>query len=269
MSMTLSDAEPKVGTEAGPKIGVSRAWTPEFDAGRHWRGHLGFVLISNEAVIEDDLKMMAPPGVGIHFTRAAMPNECTVDSLASMEAGLAEAASNLLPGRHVEVVCYACTSGSVVIGEERVAEELKRGAPDSKTTSLVTGVIAGLRAMEARRIVIATPYLDEINALEADYFVARGFDVLDIQGLQLTYDTDMNRVTPAFLADFAEAIDRPDAEAVFISCGGIRGIEAIEETERRVGKPVITSNQAMFWHCLRLAGIDDRIEGYGRLFREH
>ena len=42
----------------------------------------------------------------------------------------------------------------------------------------------------------------------------------------------------------------------------------MEELEQAVGQPVITSNQAMIWDTLRLAGIDDKIEGYGRLFRE-
>jgi maleate isomerase len=43
----------------------------------------------------------------------------------------------------------------------------------------------------------------------------------------------------------------------------------VECTERRLGKPLVTSNQAMLWDCLRLAGIEDRLEGLGRLLREH
>jgi maleate isomerase len=247
----------------------SRPWSPEFDQGRHRRGQIGFVLLANEGTIEDDMYMMAPPGVGLHFTRATMPAEVTVNSLASMETALAAAAGLLMPDRELGVVCYACTSGSIVIGEERVIAELERGAPGRKATTLVTGVVEGLRALGARRIVVGTPYLDEINTLEAEFLAKRGFDVLDIQGLNLAYDVEMNRVTPAFLVKFAQAIDRPEAEAIFISCGALRTIEAIEAIETATGKPVVSSNQAMFWHCLRLAGIDDRIEGYGRLFRQH
>ena len=61
----------------------------------------------------------------------------------------------------------------------------------------------------------------------------------------------------------------PDAEAVFVSCGALRSVEVIDEIEAVVDKPVVTSNQAMLWHCLRLAGIDDRLDGMGRLTREH
>lgn len=244
-------------------------WKIEFDRGRHWRARIGFVLISNCSLIEEDMRTMVPKGVGVHFTRAPMPNECTVKSLVSMEAELAEAASRLLPGFDVDVICYACTSGSVVIGEDRIIAQLKNGAPTPKATTLVTGVIAGLQALGARKIVMGTPYLDEINAIEETYLQEKGFELLDVQGLNLTYDTDMSRVTPRFLTEFACKIDQPGAEAIFISCGGLRSIEAIESIERATGKPVVVSNQAMLWHCLRLAGIEDRIHGYGQLPREH
>ena len=78
----------------------------------------------------------------------------------------------------------------------------------------------------------------------------------------------MVRVAPEFIRDFAIGLDRPDAEAIFVSCGALRTGEVIDEIEAATGKPCIASNQAMLWHCLRLAGIDDRLEGLGRLFRE-
>ena len=43
----------------------------------------------------------------------------------------------------------------------------------------------------------------------------------------------------------------------------------IEEIEQATGKPVVTSNQSMMWNCLRMAGIEDRLDGYGILFRDH
>ena len=65
---------------------------------------------------------------------------------------------------------------------------------------------------------------------------------------------------------FAEEINHYEAEAIFLSCGGIRSTEVINEIEKRLGKPVITSNQAQFWSCLRRAGIKDNLIGFGKLF---
>lgn len=143
--------------------------------------------------------------------------------------------------------------------------ELNRGAPGAKATSLISGVIRALNALQARRIVIATPYLDEVNRREVDYLERAGFEVLSICGLNLEKDSDMVRVAPDYITEFALAQDHPDADAIFVSCGALRTLDVVAEIESRAGKPVVCSNQAMIWDCLRLAGIDDRFEGYGRL----
>jgi maleate isomerase len=240
-----------------------------FDGGRHPRAKIGYVLLATEQTVEEDVMRLTPPGVGVHFTRAAIPDSITAETLADQAPELGEAAALILPDGSLDVVCYACTSGSIVIGEERVFAELMRGAPGAKATSLITGVIRALRALGARRLVVATPYLDEINALEADYLEAAGFELLDIQGLNIERDSDMVRVTPDFIAEFAASLDRPDADTVFISCGALRSLDVVESLERQLAKPVVCSNQAMIWDTLRLAGIGDRIPGYGRLFLEH
>ena len=238
-----------------------------FDAGRHHRARLGFVLLAMEQTVESDLYRHAPDGVGVFFTRAPMANAVTAANLMAMLGELPAAAALLVPEARPDVLCYACTSGSVVMGEDQVVDALQRGAAGVQATTLVTGVIRALRALEARKIVIATPYLDEVNRIEADYLAARGFEVLDIQGLNITDDADMVRVAPDYIEQFALSVDRPDAEAIFISCGALRSIDVIERIEARAGKPVITSNQAMLWDCLRLAGIADRLPDLGQLFR--
>jgi maleate isomerase len=117
--------------------------------------------------------------------------------------------------------------------------------------------------------VVATPYLDEVNQREVDYLEQAGFEVISLCGLNLEKDSDMVRVAPDYIAEFALAQDHPDADAIFISCGALRTLDVIGEIESRAGKPAICSNQAMIWDCLRLAGIEDHFEGFGRLLSEH
>jgi len=237
-----------------------------FDQGRFHRAKIGFVLLATEQTIESEMMRWAPPGVGVHFTRARNPDRITVESLSAMIDSLAPAAEVLAPNALLDVVCYACTSGSVVMGEESVCAELRRGNPNAIPTTLISGVLAGLRALEARRVVVATPYLDEVNAIEARYMADRGIDVLDIEGLNITNDSDMVRVAPSYIRDFAIGLDRPEAEAIFVSCGALRTMDVIDEIEQATGKPCVASNQAMLWYCLRLAGIGDTIDGLGALF---
>lgn len=240
-----------------------------FDRGRHPRGKIGYVLLASEQTIEDDVMTLRPDGVGAHFARVRSPDVITNATLAAVADELAGAAATLLPDDGLDVICYGCTSGSLVVGEERVFRELNKGAPGAKATSLITGVMRALRALGARKIVVATPYLDEINRREADYMAAAGFEVLDIQGLNIEKDSDMVKVAPSYIADFAAALDRPDADAVFVSCGALRTLDVIGELEQRIGKPAVCSNQAMIWDTLRLAGVNDAIGGYGRLLAEH
>ena len=109
--------------------------------------------------------------------------------------------------------------------------------------------------------------IDEINTAEAEFLLAKGFDLLDIQGLNLSTGIEFGQVTPDYWIEFALEINRPEADAIFLSCGGIRSLEVAAEIERLTGKPVITSNQAQFWSCLRRAGIDDRLDGFGQIFQ--
>ena len=241
-----------------------------FDAGPYPRARLGFVCVANAGLTEGDMFAMKPDGVGLSFTHMPMQTDCTLASLARMEHDLDGALSGFLPGRDdIDVVCYNCTSGSFVIGEDKICRKIEHGRSGVRGTTLLTGVVSALEAVGARRIAVGTAYTPDIDELERAYFEARGFDVSEIRGLNLLTDAEMNRVSPAFLAEFAQSLDGPDVDAIFLSCGALRSLEIIEQVERALGKPVLCSNQASFWHCLRLAGIENRISGFGRLLSDH
>ncbi|PVH27315.1 arylmalonate decarboxylase [Pararhodobacter oceanensis] len=240
--------------------------TPEMGEGRHHRARLGFILMSTDLAAEADFSDMAPEGVGVHITRLKTEDLTTTETLARHIDHMADAASRIQPDTRPAVVSYSCTSGSIVIGEERIYEEIRKGAPWAQPMCLVTGVMDALRELGAKKLVVGTPYLDEVNTAEAEFLLNKGFDVLDIQGLNLNTGTEMGQVTPAYWKQFALEIDRPDADAIFLSCGGVRSLEVVEEIEQLVGKPVITSNQAQFWSCLRRAGITDQLTGFGQIF---
>ena len=250
-----------------PREVKSESYDVRFDDGRHHRAKIGFVLLAMEQTVEDDVFRLTPEGVGVHFSRLPMANEATVESLKEMEPGIERAASLLLPDDTLDVCCYTCNCGTMVIGEDRVLGALKRGKAEAIPTTVMTGVVHSLRAVAAQRIVVATPYLDEVNAHVLDFFTATGFEVLDIQGLNLTTNKEIDCVEPAFLQEFAAGLDRPEADAVFLCCGALRALDVVGSLEQQLGKPAIVSNQAMMWDCLRRAGIKDGIDGYGRLLQ--
>lgn len=240
---------------------------PLLDAGKHHRARLGFILMSTDLAAESDFFAIAPKDVAVHITRLKTDDYTTNETLSQHVIHMADAASRIQPDMKPDVISYSCTCGSIVCGEKPVMEQIKKGAPYAQPMTLVTGVVDALRELGVKKLVVGTPYLDEINTAEAEFLVAKGFEVLNIQGLNLTTGCEFGQVTPAYWKTFAQEIDDPDADAIFLSCGGIRSVEVAQEIEDITGKPVVTSNQAQMWSCLRRAGVKDQIDGFGQLFK--
>ena len=245
---------------------ISKLRKPSFDKGRHSRARLGFILMSTDLAAESDFFDMAPNDVAIHITRLKTDDHTTNETLSKHIESMADAASRIQPDTKPDVISYSCTSGSIVIGEEKIKEEIKKGAPYAIPMTLVTGVVDALEELKVKNLVVGTPDLDEINTKEAEFLINKGFSVLNIQGLNLTKGIEFGTVTPEYWIKFALEINEAAAEAIFLSCGGIRSTEVIDRIEQKVGKPVITSNQAQMWSCLRRAGVEDKILGFGELF---
>ena len=245
---------------------ISKPRKPSFDKGRHSRAKLGFILMSTDLAAESDFFDMAPNDVAIHITRLKTDDHTTNETLSKHIEFMADAASRIQPDTKPYVISYSCTSGSIVIGEKKIKEEIKKGAPYAIPMTLVTGVVDALEELKVKNLVVGTPYLDEINTKEAEFLINKGFSVLNIQGLNLTKGIEFGTVTPEYWIKFALEINEAAADAIFLSCGGIRSTEVIDRIEQKVGKPVITSNQAQMWSCLRRAGVEDKILGFGELF---
>jgi maleate isomerase len=245
---------------------VSRPVQPRLDDGRHWRAKLGFIVLAMEQTVESDVMAMTPEGVGVHFARIFMSNDATLETLPTMAPDIGNTAGLLLPYEPPAVICYTCNSGAMVIGEEKCMDVIKGVQPQAEPTTVITGVLRAMEALGTRRIAVATPYLDEINTVVNDFLTRAGFEVIEFQGMNLKSNNEIDRVTPDFIKDYVRSINTPEAEAILICCGALRALDVIQELEDELGKPVIASNQAMMWDCMRLAGLDDHIEGFGQIF---
>ena len=140
--------------------------------------------------------------------------------------------------------------------------ERASGIPATTTT---TAVLDALRALGASSLAIATPYIEELNAIERAFFAESGFAVDRIAGLGCATDVEIGRLEPDDAVALVEQVDSPRADAIFISCTNFHCLPVVDQIERRYGKPVVTSNLAGAWAALRRIGVDDVIPGYGRL----
>jgi maleate isomerase len=191
--------------ETAQRWANSKPRSVDLGKGRHTRGRLGFVLLETEETADDDIRRVVPDDVGVFYTRTPFDDSVTIETLAAVGDDLSRAAGVLPPD--MDAIAYVCTSGSVVVGEDNVANALAKPQPQAKTTSLVTCVVEAMRALGMQKIVVGTPYIDEINHFEADFLVERGFDVLDMQGLRILCGQDMCLVEPEDIIKLALEID--------------------------------------------------------------
>lgn len=235
-----------------------------------WRARIGLIVPATNTVNEAEFWRMAPEGVTVHTARATATGEFSEAYFARLRESASDGADHLATAE-VDLIAYGCTSGSIVCPLEEIVAELggRTGIPVIATAG---SVVAALRALEVRRVAVATPYVDFINEAERDFLGRHGFEVTSLHGLRLgetqAERRAIGRVPPEHVYRMARRVDRPEAEAIFISCTNLATIEVIERIEADLGKPVVTSNQACFWNCLRLAGVPDSIPGYGRLLRD-
>jgi maleate isomerase len=239
---------------------------PFDDRPARWR--IGLIALATDHTSERDFARMRPNDeVAVYVNRIAYANPTTVENLARMASGLTEAARLILPGEPLDALAYSCTAASVVIGDAAVAEAIHAAKPGVPCITPVAAARAALEALGATRISVLTPYTPEVSETVGRYFSDHGVEVLSLACLGLEDDRVMARLRPEAIMEAAvEAMD-PDAEALFISCTALRAAQIAEAIEARLGKPVVTSNQAMMWRALRAAGCAEHVDGYGRLLR--
>ena len=240
---------------------------PEFDHGPG-KFRIGLVTLSNDYVTERDFMNMRPSDdVVIYVSRLLNTPQCTIETLQEMAPKITEATSLLVPEGRLDVVAYACTSGTAVMGFERIQELIQAARPGIACVSPLTSSLAAMDFLGIKRIAVLTPYIDEVNTSIADYLEAAGQSISAFTSFKLAENEDMARLTAESIFQGAIEADRDDAEALFISCTAIRAVDVIVRIEQKLGKPVITAVQAMFWQSLRLAGFKGKVSDYGRLFR--
>ncbi|HSS65274.1 MAG TPA: ectoine utilization protein EutA [Gammaproteobacteria bacterium] len=232
------------------------------------RFRIGVVVLATDHTTERDFARICPrEDVGVYVNRIAYENPTTPENLAGMRPRLGDAAAMILPGEPLDALYYSCTAASVLLGDEAVEAALNEAKPGVPVITPSLAARAALTKLEVNRISILTPYLPETSGLIGDYFSSHGFEILNLVCMAFKDDREMARINLRDIVRTAKKAVAAEAEALFISCTALRGAQVAGEIEREIGRPVITSNQASIWLSLRRAGVDDPIDGFGRLLR--
>ncbi|BBB29157.1 aspartate/glutamate racemase family protein [Neptunomonas japonica] len=232
-------------------------------------GRIGVISLATDFNIEADLHRIFPSDVQFFTSRVKNVNPLTIENLRTMAPGISTTADTILPGVELDAIIYACTSGTIAIGVERVTQLINDVCPGVPVTNPVTAALSAFECFAAKRISILTPYTEMVNQEVAQFFTSQGYEVLSIAGFAFEDDTAMTYITPQDIADAAVACCDPDAELMFISCTALRASLVLDDIEQRLGIPVVSSNQVLAWHSLTLVNYPAAVNGFGALLREH
>jgi maleate isomerase len=238
------------------------------DDGIGTRANLGLILLSTDETLEAEMRMFAPQnGVALYHTRIPMVPEIRPETLAQMQADIPAAAALLPSALEFDVIGYGCTSASSVIGSQKVAEAVQQIFPKAKITDPLAALIAAGQALGVRRPGFLTPYLPEVSARMRDRLEEAGFDITGFGSFEEGDDRIVARITEASITAAAlHLAQTTDCDALVVSCTNLRCAKVIASIEAQTGLPVLSSNQALAWHMMRLAGLDDQPSGFGALF---
>ena len=241
----------------------------EIDGGIASRASIGLIVLATDYTIEYEWRQVfeAVEGVALYQSRIHNENLITPETLRAMEPRIVECARVITPDTPVDVIAYGCTSASMAIGEEKVFDRIRESKPDVSCTTPITAAFAAFDAFKARRIGVLTPYPADVNRIVSDYIAARGYQVPVFGSFNADRDTVVARITPQSIEQgVRELIKHADVDAIFVSCTSVRLMQACAELEKNLGIPLTSSNHAMAWHALRLAGIDDKLGQFGSLY---
>lgn len=226
---------------------------------------LGLVVLSTDQTVEVALRDMLPmPTVATYVTRVKMGAETSMDNLRSLEDGLTQALS-LLPEQLLDVIAFACTSGTIAITPAALARKMSAGRPGVAATNPISAALDAFDHLGVKRIALLTPYIGEVNHEILDFIVRNGIEVSAAATFNLRTEEEIADVSTDSIVEAACGLDDPTADAVFISCTGLRSHLAIDAIERRIGKPVVTSNQALAWKALQFSKRRIAPSSFGRL----
>ncbi|MEW5921375.1 MAG: maleate cis-trans isomerase [Bacillota bacterium] len=232
-----------------------------------WRKRIGLIIPSLNVTIEPEFNRLLAPGLSVHVTRTLL-EEGSPENLGKM-ADDCVAAAKLLATAHVDIIVYACTSGSLIKGVGWDREIIRNIEAETGiiATTTSTAVIEAFQELGVKKVAVATPYIDEVNRIEKEFFEGHGVDVVNIEGLGFTKGEQLHAIPIGTAYSFGKKVDRPEADCVFISCTDFRAIEEIDSLEQDLGKPVMCSNTATFWSTLKETGVRHVYRQYGEILR--
>jgi maleate isomerase len=246
-NMKLNKIEPKYISKSNPRIGL--------------------ITLATDFRIEKDFNnVISGKDIDLYCNRIHCYNPLTNETLKKMADDITNVTKDILPDQKLDCVAYGCTSGTIAVGYNSIVEKVNAAKPNTKVTTPITAAIKALKKLNINKISIFTPYTNEINNSVVEYFKNENFEINELSYFDIPSDLDIGKVDDKHLFDVLSKINLNDSDALFVSCTALPVLSLINELEKKLGKFVVSSNQALIWDSLNQINSNINVVGYGKLF---
>ena len=228
---------------------------------------IGLIALASDFMIEKDfINVIKDKNIDFFVNRIECYNPLTRENLIKMSEKVTEVTKDILPDEKIDCVVYACTSGTIAAGYNSIEKKVKIAKPEAKVTTPSTAAIKALKKLKIQKLSIFTPYSKRLNDEVVEYFKKENFEVTSNSYFDIESDIDIGKVDQNYLYEVLSKIDLKDADALFVSCTALPVLPIIEKLEKKLNKPVLSSNQALIWDTLENIGKNNSVKGFGKLF---
>lgn len=230
---------------------------------------IGLLVPSSNTTVEPEFYRALPRDVTLHCARMFL-QRITTDAI-QRTAEDVERESRGLASADVDIIVLGATAPSFINGlgyDREMCERIQKACGKPATTTS-TALIAALRELGIKRISLGSAYTEQVNGICADFLRSNEFEVVALDGLGLVDNLVVGRLGVDTADAMARKIDRSESDAIVLACTNWRSMDAIDQLEQDLGKPVLTTTQVSIWAALRAMGYPGGVAGYGRLLRDH
>ena len=171
MNIKSNYIKPKFKKESNPKVGL--------------------LALSTDLTIERDFNSICRElPLDIFVNRIHNENPLTKENLLKMYGQIESITEKILPGEKISTVAYACTSGTIAIGEDKVKEKIQLAKPGCHVTTPITSAIKAFNKMNVKKVAVFTPYPESVNKTISEYLIKKNINVISFSTFNLDLDVD-------------------------------------------------------------------------------
>ena len=229
---------------------------------------VGLITLASDFRIEKDFNnVIYGKDIDLFCNRIKSYNPLTNETLKKMADDIPKVTEDILPDQKLDCVAYGCTSGTIAAGYQSIYDKVNLAKPNTKVTTPITSAVNALKSLKIKKLSIFTPYTDEINQSVINYFKKEKIEICELSYFDIASDLDIGKVDPEYVFEILEKIDLTKSDALFVSCTALPILSIINELEKKISKVVLSSNQTLIWDTLKQINYNNKVEGFGELFK--